>query len=237
MTRYIKRHSLQARITHGIFVTSCILLAISGLFVFVPSLTAALPAEVTFAIRMAHRVLGFVFILVPLISAITAPKGVKHIFKNYFAKWDKDDVTFMKKFVPYMLAPKRVHMPDQHEVKSGQRIADGLLILAALAIAISGVFLVVGTTFAELNAGLMMVMRFVHDLAFLCLVIFGIAHIYLGAGIFQPYRGTIKLMFGDGRVKESDALYHWGYWAREEIEKGENISWDSEEDAPKKKAS
>lgn len=223
MTRYIKRHTLQTRITHGIFAISCILLAISGLFVFIPQLAASLPSQVTFVIRMSHRVLGIVFILAPIISGITAPRGVKHLLSNYVTKWDKDDVTFLKKFVPYMLMPKKVHMPDQHEVKSGQRIADGALMIGAFAIALSGVFLLVGTTFVELDAGLMLVMRLVHDIAFLWLCIFGIAHIYLGLGIFQPYRGTSRLMFGDGNVAESDALYHWGYWAREEIEKGDNI--------------
>ena len=52
---------------------------------------------------------------------------------------------------------------------------------------------------------------------------FGLAHIFLGAGIFQPYRGTAKLMFGDGTVSESDALYHWGHWARKEIASGKNV--------------
>lgn len=30
-------------------------------------------------------------------------------------------------------------------------------------------------------------------------------------------------MFGDGTVSESDALYHWGHWARQEIASGENV--------------
>lgn len=33
-------------------------------------------------------------------------------------------------------------------------------------------------------------------------------------------------MFGDGRVSESDALYHWGHWAREELEDGEKVTVD-----------
>lgn len=223
MTRYIKRHSLQARVTHAIFGISCILLAISGLFVFVPPLAEALPSQVTFAIRMLHRVLGIVFILAPIVSAIMAPKGAKHMFGNYFKKWDKDDATWLKKFVPYMLFPKKVHMPDQHEIKSGQVVADGALILGSIVIAISGVILLIGTTFADFGANMMLIARFVHDIAFLWLCIFGIAHIYLGAGIFQPYRRTLRTMYGDGLVSESDALYHWGYWARDEITKGENI--------------
>jgi formate dehydrogenase subunit gamma len=223
MTRSIKRHSLQARITHGVTATSCILLAITGLFVLAPPLTALLPAQALFMLRMAHRGLGALFILVPLISALIAPKGVAHIAKAYFAKWDKDDVTFMKRFVPYMLGPKRVHMPDQHEVKSGQRVADGLLFFAAFLIAVSGVTLLLGTSAFTFSATVLLVAHFAHDLAFVLLCVFGVAHIFLGAGIFQPYRGMATLMWGKGRVKESAALYHWGHWARTELEDGKNV--------------
>ena len=80
----IVRHSLQARITHGVTIVCCILLCISGLFVFVPALAQAAGAQTVFAIRMSHRVLGLIFVGVPIISAILAPKGVAHIFKNLF---------------------------------------------------------------------------------------------------------------------------------------------------------
>ena len=88
---------------HGITVIACILLAISGLFVFVPQLAQAVGADTVFVIRMSHRVLGIIFVLVPLISAIMAPKGVAHIFKNLFAKWNSDDKKWM------LLLPVPVH--------------------------------------------------------------------------------------------------------------------------------
>ena len=223
MTRYIVRHSLQTRITHGIFSISCLLLMVTGLFVFIPPLAAAAPAQLTFAIRMAHRVLGLIFIFIPIISGIIAPKGAKHMFGNYFKKWDKDDVTWIKRFVPYMLGPKRIHMPDQHEIKSGQVVADGALVLGGIFMAISGLFLIIGSTFVQFNVTFMLVVRLVHDIAFIWLIVFALAHIYLGLGIFQPYRKSRRIMFGDGKTSESDALYHWGYWAREEIESGEHI--------------
>lgn len=128
--KYIVRHSKQARLTHGITVIACILLAISGLFVFVPQLAQAVGADTVFVIRMSHRVLGFIFVLVPLISAIMAPKGVAHIFKNLFAKWNSDDKKWMLLFFPYLFMAKWIHMPDQDEVKSGQRFADGMLWVA-----------------------------------------------------------------------------------------------------------
>jgi len=46
---------------------------------------------------------------------------------------------------------------------------------------------------------------------FILIAVFGMAHAYLGLGIFTPYRGTVRLMFGDGKVSETDAVYHWGY--------------------------
>ena len=218
----IVRHSLQARITHGVTIVCCILLCISGLFVFVPALAQAAGAQTVFAIRMSHRVLGLIFVGVPLISAILAPKGVAHIFKNLFHSWDSDDKKWMLLFFPYLFMAKWIHMPDQGEVKSGQRFADGMLWVAGALMGITGLILVAGSTIVDLGTGYGVVL-FLHDLGFLLIAVFGLAHISLGGGIFQPYRGTYKLMFGNGLVSEADALYHWGHWARKEITSGKNV--------------
>ena len=220
--RYIKRHSLQARLTHGITIAACILLCISGLFVFVPALAAAVGADTVFAIRMSHRVIGVIFVAVPLISALLAPKGVVHIFKNLFDRCDSDDKKWMMLFFPYLFMAKWIHMPDQREVKSGQRFADGMLWFAGALMGITGLILVAGSTIVDLGTGYGVVL-FLHDLGFLLIAVFGLAHIFLGGGIFQPYRGTYKLMFGNGLVSEADALYHWGHWARKEIASGKNV--------------
>lgn len=217
--RVIPRHSKQTRFTHGVVAIACIWLAISGLFVFVPALANAFPG-VSQAMRVSHRIVGAIFILVPVVSAITAPQGFKAFCKKYFKKWTPEDFEFMKKFVPYMLGPKKVHMPDQDEVKSGQAVADGFMILCGLLMAVSGVVLWLGTSVWHAGAGAIMVMRLLHDLGFILLIVFGLAHIYLGAGVFQPYRGMARVMWKDGKIPESDALYHWGFWARKEIEEG-----------------
>jgi formate dehydrogenase subunit gamma len=221
--RTIQRKSLQARITHDVTIILCIYLIISGTFVFVPALAAAAGQQVMTAIRMSHRVIGLLFILVPIISAIFAPKGVAHIFKNLFHKWDDDDRTWLKRFVPYMLNVKHVHMPDQDEVKSGQRFADGMLWLCCFMMAISGVVMLLGDTVVPLSNTAMGWWRIVHDVFFVLLDIFAIAHIYLGAGIFQPYRGSARIMWKDGKVTESSALYHWGKYARRELTEGINV--------------
>ena len=108
-------------------------------------------------------------------------------------------------FFPYLFMAKWIHMPDQREVKSGQRFADGMLWFAGALMGITGVLLLLGSTVVDFG-GAQGIFLFLHDVGFLLIAVFALAHIFLGAGIFQPYRGTAKLMFGDGTVSESDAL-------------------------------
>ena len=221
--RYIQRTSLQARITHACVVITCIWLAISGAFVLAQPLSNLVGANVVFVLRMSHRVLGILFVVVPLVSAIMAPKGVKHIFFNLVHPWNKDDWVWLLKFAPYLLACKKTHMPDQDYTKSGQRFADGMLWLCCLVMAVSGIGLLLGDTILAQPAGLMMVWKFLHDLFFILTVVFGLAHAYIGGGVFEPYKGSARIMWGDGKVSESDALYHWGKYARREIADGRNV--------------
>ncbi|MBE0417940.1 MAG: cytochrome b/b6 domain-containing protein [Coriobacteriia bacterium] len=220
MTRYIQRHSLLKRVIHGVHTVACLALIASGTILFVPALGRAVGSDVVQSVRMLHRVFAVVFISAPLLGMIVAPKGFVHIMKNFFAPWDADDKKFMMLFPKYLFSPKKTHMPKQHEVKSGQRLADGMLIAASVLIAITGVILWAGRFVSPevFRTALML-----HDVAFVLVTFIMCAHIYLGAGVFQPYRGSVRLMFGDGRVSEADALYHWGHWADEELASGENV--------------
>ena len=112
--------------------------------------------------------------------------------------------------MPYLFTAKHLHMPDQSEVKSGQRFADGMLWFSGALMGVTGVALLLGTTVFDMPGNVYAVILLLHDIGFFLIALFGMAHIFLGAGIFQPYRGTHKIMFGDGTVSESDALYHLG---------------------------
>lgn len=221
--RYLKRHSRQARWTHGITVICCIWLMISGAFVFVPPLAQAVGPDVVFGFRMSHRVIGVLFIVVPLVSAIAAPAGVKHIWHNNVCKWTEDDKKWMLLFLPYLFTAKWTHMPDQDEQKSGQRVADGALWISGFIMAITGLLLLLNSTVLPMGTGVHSWLLFFHDLFFCIMLIFALAHIFLGAGIFQPYRGMWKVMWKDGLISESDALYHWGHWAREELKSDNGV--------------
>ena len=223
VNRRLRRHGKLARFTHGCCAICCILLVISGLFTFIPPLTELAGQDVVYAMRMSHRVIGCVFIIVPIIALFAAPKKAAAIAKELFAKWDSDDRKWMLLFFPYLFMCKWIHMPDQHEEKSGQRFADGVVWLACFIMGISGFLLLLGSSGGvDFGEAYGVILTF-HDLGFLLIAVFGLAHIFLGSGIFQPYRGCANLMWGDGTTSEADALYHWGHWARAELAGGETL--------------
>lgn len=218
--KYIQRHGKVARGLHWAHTVSCLSLFATGLLLFVPAIAGALSVGVLNGARMVHRVMAVAFIAAPILAMAATPGGAKHFFGEMFARWDKDDWEFMRKFLPYLFSPKKTHMPKQHQLKSGQRFADWVLITFSILIAVSGVLL-----WAErfVSSDLIRWMLLLHDVAMIPLGIVVMAHAYLGAGVFQPYRGSARLMFGDGKVPVSDALYHWGHWAEAELKSGKNV--------------
>ena len=223
----VQRTTKQARITHGTVAISCILLAISGLFVFVPPLTKAVGPDVVFVMRMVHRVVGLIFCLVPIISLIMAPKGALHILKKNTVKWDHDDVMWMKLFLPYLFTCKWLHMPDASETKSGQRVSDGMIILVAILMGVTGLVLTANVVgIISLGTTAHTVWLFLHDLGFFAICVLGMAHILLGGGIIGPYRGMHRVMFGDGSLSEGEAMYHWAHWVRKLHKEGsDELYW------------
>jgi formate dehydrogenase subunit gamma len=221
MTRYIQRHSLVARWVHGIVVASCLALIVTGLVLFIPGVPEALGVDLVQVVRDLHRVFAVAFIAAPLIGIALAPGGFMHFIRNLFSRWDADDRRFMRLFPKYLFACKTTHMPKQHELKSGQRFIDVVIIGASIVIAVTGLVMWLGA--GSVSAAVMRWSLLLHGVCFIVIVVGLLGHAYLGAGVFQPYRGLWRLMFGNGQVSESDALYHWGYWAEDELASGRHV--------------
>jgi formate dehydrogenase subunit gamma len=219
--RYIQRHSAFARGLHWIHTIACLALFATGLILFIPAVAAAVGVGAVQGARILHRVMAVIFIVAPIASIIVSPKGFVHLWKSLFFKWDDDDKEFMVKFFPYLFFGAKQHMPPQRINKSGQGVADGALIFLSIPIAITGVIMWWPQYFGGGAVVAWSIM--LHSGLMILIGVFMLAHIYLGAGVFQPYKGSGKLMFGNGRVSESDALYHWGTWAKEELRKGDNV--------------
>ena len=115
-----QRHSLQARDARHHHRGVHPAVHLHGLFVFVPALAAAVGADTVFAIRMSHRIIGVVFVAVPLISL---PCWLRRAWRASSRTCSIVGIPTTKKwmmlFFPYLFMAKWIHMPDQREVKSG----------------------------------------------------------------------------------------------------------------------
>ncbi|MDO8848987.1 MAG: cytochrome b/b6 domain-containing protein [Coriobacteriia bacterium] len=216
--RYIQRQSMYARSLHWIHTIACLSLYVTGLILFIPAVAAAVGPTTVQGARMIHRVMAAIFIIAPVVSIAIQPKGFVHVLKGWFFKWDEKDKEFMAKFPKYLFLGGKEHMPDQKYMKSGQAIADIPVVVLSIAIALSGIVLVWPDFFG--GGSIVRWSLLIHDGVMVLLGVMMIAHIYIGAGIFQPYKGSGRIMFGDGKVSEADALYHWGTWAREVLKAG-----------------
>ena len=220
--KYIARHDAPKRIWHWSNIITAALLSLTGLILFVPTIGHWLGWDLIQFARLLHRIYAVIFIGVLLISFIIRPSNFINSFRHIFSRWDEDDIEFMKKFFVYLANPRKVHLPKQGFIKSGQRISDLSMYAIIFGCIISGLFLWIGTP--TLPVGFFAFCLFIHDLCFFGFAILICIHIFLGAGIVPSYTSrAANWMLGNGYIRESDALYHYGHWAEDELRVGINV--------------
>lgn len=210
--RRIPRQSTTSRFVHWVHTISCLLLFYTGLTLYVPALNgmAALFGGIQNS-RLVHHYSGFVFVGVPIVVALVSWKGFKHFVEELFSWEGDDDTQWLKKFPSYLFNAK-TELPPQGRLKSGQKFADWFILGSSLLIALSGAIMYFDGVFPRVMVQWMYPL---HELSMIILGVFLLSHIYMGAGIFEPYRGMWRAMFGDGTVSAKQAEYHWPKWAKE----------------------
>ncbi len=162
--------------------------------------------------RLVHHYAGFIFVGVPIVTALANWDGLMRFFGEIFNWEGKDDTEALLKFPAYLFNADK-EMPPQGRLKGGQKFGDWLILGSSVLISISGLLIYFGSLISK---AVVVWMFPLHELSMIILGVFLLIHIYLGAGIFQPYRGMWRAMFGDGTVSTKQAEYHWSKWAEEQ---------------------
>ena len=208
----IQRQSLFARSVHWVHTIATLLLFYTGLALYTQSLNglAALFGGIQNS-RLVHHYSGFIFAGVPVLMGLANWGGLTRFLKETFSWEGKDDTDSLIKFPAYLFKAGK-KMPPQGRLKGGQKFADWFILGSSLSIAVSGIMIYFGS---NISKALVTWMFPLHELSMIILGVFLLIHIYMGAGIFEPYRGMWRAMFGDGTVSRPDAEYHWSKWAKE----------------------
>jgi|PlaIllAssembly_1097288.scaffolds.fasta_scaffold39966_3 formate dehydrogenase subunit gamma len=214
----VERFSKGARLFHWTVTITAIVLAVTGLFLWVPAFGSL--AEDSYS-RIIHRVAAVILVAAPLLFFISRPGRALH-FVKYIFTWGKDDIEWLKAAPDYYFGGDEEKMPPQGEMNTGQKLWSLVAFLSVIG------FVVTGTVmwFAKnsVPAELFLWTTIIHDLCFIVSASMTLVHLYLGA-IHPRMTESLKSML-KGKVSEEYAKSHHGKWYKE-------ISGDKETDSKK----
>jgi len=203
----VERFSAGARLFHWVVTLTAIVLAITGLFLWVPALSSL--AEGSYS-RIIHRVAAVILVAAPLLFFLSRPGRALNFVKHIFT-WGKDDIAWLKAAPDYYFGGDEKKMPPQGEMNSGQKLWGVVAFLSVIGFIVTGALM----WFAKGNipAELFLWATIIHNLCFIVSASMTLVHLYLGA-IHPRMTESLKSML-KGKVSVEYAKSHHGKWYKD----------------------
>lgn len=208
------RNEKWKRILHLTHLVSTLVLYYTGFSWYYPALASSVGGYGN--VMLIHRAAAAVFIIVPLYMLVTRRRKVAH-FLGELVHWTFNDNKWMLKFPLYIFKYKETNMPDfEGKYNPGQKFSSSMQVGLCLLLGISGlIWILLINYYPQTPQFVFEFLSLTHMLGALLLFLLLLGHIYLGAGIFRPYRGMLRTMFGDGYIDKDKAFNIWPRWAEE----------------------
>jgi len=207
----VEKYSLSARWFHWIITATAIVLAVTGIFLYVDAFGGAAVDSYS---RIAHRVAAVIFVAAPVLWFLAKPGRSLEFFKQIFS-WGKDDIEWLKAAPGYYFGGDESKMPPQPDMNSGQKLWAFVAFWSALGFIVTGIFM---WFFKDsFSSGVFTWMVVIHDLCFIVGGAMTLVHVYLGA-IHPKMTEALKSMT-KGTISAEYAKTHHGKWY-EEVTKG-----------------
>ena len=209
MAKRLARYGAAARVLHYFNLLAFIIFFYTGAaLLFSDSLATIIGgSDVS---RMLHRIAAVIVIIGPLIGIIIRFGSFKEFVKDTFT-WQKGDTKWVLRFFIWLFRPSMEMPHTKTKDSAGQRMIAWILIGGALWQVMTGVILLYRNAFSK---NVVLMATTMHDVGFFVLIVALMGHIYVGLGLFKPYRGIVRAMFGDGTVDEKLAKRLWPDWAK-----------------------
>lgn len=206
------RHSLGARIIHGLHLLSTMILFYTGLAVFFPGFNLL---SFGFATEMIliHKIAGALFVAIPVMALVVKPRRSLRFVRAVFRRWDADDKNWAGRYLPYFIGTS-VELPPQPFLTVAQRISTMLIFLFSTAIALTGAVM---WLWPGIPLPIMRWMQPLHEMSMFAIAILLTGHIFMAFGLPRPAGVSLGLMFGSGKVDYDRAAANWKKWTQEKV--------------------
>ncbi len=215
----IVRFSGWERFGHLVHILSFLILALTGLFLYMPSLAAFTIGEAGELSRLIHRVAAVVFMVNPVIYLFFDTSRFTGSLKRIFS-WTEEDTKWISSggFKSYWTGRKK-GLPPSEKFTPGQKINSMIQIIAFFVFAITGLVMWFGKE--AVGLGLFQTMVVLHDLAMLFAVGFFLIHFFMG--VINPVTKVGAFSIVDGLMNVEDAREEHGLWFDKEVKNKELI--------------
>jgi formate dehydrogenase subunit gamma len=216
MLNEVEKYRKPIRVLHWIHSAAFVLLFLTGLVLFIPSL--GFLAEDSWT-RLIHRIAAIIFVLAPVIYIILDPKAAGRGLKMAFT-WGAEDLGWLKAAPACYFLSDESAMPPQGCMNAGQKMWWFIIIVFGVVFLITGAILWFARELVPVALAQWMV--FIHDVSFIITGTMFFVHLYLG--VFHPMMTESWKAITTGKISAEYARTHHGKWYEE-------ISRDKKEQA------
>ena len=200
----VERFKLRARFLHWTIAAIVLLLAITGVFFFVPGWGLAAAGGYS---GLIHRIFAVALVGVGLTYAVAFPRSAWSFIKESFS-YGRDDIGWARAALGYYFGGDESKMPPQGHINAGQKLWCLCIIVCGLLLVITGAIM----WFFKPNVppAVFQWSVFVHDLAFIGGTCFFFVHFILGA--LHPRMSESLRSMWLGKISVKYAKSHYGKW-------------------------
>ncbi|MDM8000031.1 MAG: formate dehydrogenase subunit gamma [Dehalococcoidia bacterium] len=203
----VERYSRGARLFHWTMTIAALVLAVTGLILYVHPFGAAAAGGYT---RIIHRIAAVIFVASPLVFLMAKPRRSVNFVKEIFT-WGKDDIEWLKAAPDYYFGGDEKKMPPQPDMNSGQKLWALVAFLSAIGFIVTGMLMWFFKN--SIPAELFQWATIIHDLCFIVAGAMLLVHLYLGA-VHPRMTESLKSMIS-GKLSVKFAKSHYGKWYEE----------------------
>ncbi len=204
MQEEVERYRLSTRWFHWMHAGIFLVLAITGLFLFVPWFGDAALGGWS---RLVHRIAAVCFILAPLVFLLTHWRRSWSFVKEAFT-WGKDDLEWLRAAPSYYFGGDPRLMPPQEHINTGQKLFWLTALVGGVVFVVTGLIMwflkgIVAPTVFQWSV-------FFHDVAFVTVGCFFLVHFQLS--VLHPRMPESLRSMIRGKVSAEYAKSHHGKW-------------------------